>query len=68
MDRALGFGPRGCGFESCRARKYVIVRKPKSGYRLVVGRVLAKDEVGVRFSLSALRVKIRDRYEVFQNP
>ena len=20
MDRALGFGPRGCGFESCRAR------------------------------------------------
>jgi hypothetical protein len=21
MDRALGFGPRGCGFESCRARK-----------------------------------------------
>ena len=21
MDRALGFGPRGCGFESCRARQ-----------------------------------------------
>ena len=22
MDRALGFGPRGCGFESCQARHY----------------------------------------------
>ena len=22
MDRALGFGPRGCGFESCQARQF----------------------------------------------
>ena len=22
MDRALGFGPRGCGFESCQARHH----------------------------------------------
>ena len=37
MDRALGFGPRGCGFESCQARHHhpfsnsVRQSKPRSG-------------------------------------
>ncbi len=38
---------------------YVFIKKIKCGYSLMVGRVLAKDELGVRFSLPAQSNEVR---------
>jgi hypothetical protein len=58
MDITTGFEPVIGGSSpsestSAQVNFCVIVFLLPRGYRLVVGRVLAKDEVGVRFSLSA---------------
>ena len=41
MDRALGFGPRGCGFESCQARQR---KYHKAGGRQILSRPSAFSE------------------------
>lgn len=64
MDRAPGFGPGGSGFKSWQARTYGNSKSKynrevssdwKCGHSLVVGRLLAKEQARVRFSLAAPR-------------
>jgi hypothetical protein len=53
MDITRGFGPRIVGSSPAGGASEIIDLPTICGYGLVVEHVLAKDETGVRFSLSA---------------